>query len=795
MIKNYLKTAWRNLIKNKVNSFINIAGLSVGMAVAILIGLWIWDELSFDQYHQNYNRIALVEQNLKNNGNIDTWAATPYPLANELRKNYGSNFKAVAMAAGLGNHLLSLGDKKLNKRGVYFEPQAPEMLTLKMLKGTRDGLKDPYSVLISASNAKAYFGDADPMNKVLKIDNKLDVKVTGVYEDLPRNSAFADVSFIAPWQLYFNNTEWVRTAADPWRPNAFQIFVQLIDNTSFADVSLKIKDAKLRNLNTELAKKKPQLFLHPMSKWHLYSDFKNGVNIGGRVKYVWLFGIIGVFVLLLACINFMNLSTARSEKRAKEVGIRKAIGSLRSQLIYQFFSESLLFVVLALALSILLVQLSLPFFNSVSDKSMSVLWSSPLFWLMVVGFSLFTGLIAGSYPALYLSSFEPIKVLKGSFRVGRFAAVPRKVLVVIQFTVSITLIIGTIIVFRQIQFAKDRPIGYSRDGLVSIPVLNEDIHKHLDVVTAELLKSEAVVSVAEAGASPTEYSSSSSGFDWKGKDPNMSVDFPTEGVSYDYEKTIGWSFKQGRGFSRSFLTDSSGLVINETAARFMGFNNNAVGETIKWNGDQLKVIGVIKDMIVNSPYEEVRPFIYYLSKNSESTILLKINPKVSATEALGKIEHVFKLYNPSQPFEYHFVDDEYAKKFGNEQRIGKLAACFAGLAIFISCLGLFGMASFLAEQRIKEIGVRKVLGASVFSLWRLMSTDFVVLVIIAILIATPVSYYFMYGWLQGYQYHAGMAWWIYAAAAIGAMAITLLTVSYQSIRAAMLNPVKSLKTE
>ena len=795
MIKNYLKTAWRNLIKNKANSVINIAGLSVGMAVAILIGLWIWDELSFDQYHQNYNRIALVEQNLKNNGEIDTWAATPYPLANELRKNYGSNFKAVVMAAGMGNHLLSLGDKKLNKTGVYFEPQAPEMFTLKMLRGTRDGLKDPYSVLISASNAKAYFGDADPMNKVLKIDNKLDVKVTGVYEDLPRNSTFANISFIAPWQLYFNNTEWVRTAADPWRPNAFQIFVQLIDNTSFANVSVKIKDAKLRNLNTELAKKKPQLFLHPMSKWHLYSDFKNGVNVGGRIKYVWLFGIIGVFVLLLACINFMNLSTARSEKRAKEVGIRKAIGSLRSQLVYQFFSESLLFVVLALALSILLVQLSLPFFNAVSDKNMSVLWSSALFWLMVVGFSLFTGLIAGSYPALYLSSFEPVKVLKGSFKVGRFAAVPRKVLVVIQFTVSITLIIGTIIVFRQIQFAKDRPIGYSRDGLVSVPVLNDDIHKHLDVVKTELLKSQAVVSVAEAGAAPTEYSSSSSGFDWKGKDPNMSVDFPNEGVSYDFEKTIGWNFKQGRGFSRSFLTDSSGLVINETAARFMGFNDNAVGETIKWNGEPLKVIGVIKDMIISSPYEEIRPFIYYLSKNSESTILLKINPEISATEALGKIENIFKLYNPSQPFEYHFVDDEYAKKFGNEQRIGKLAACFAGLAIFISCLGLFGMASFLAEQRIKEIGVRKVLGASVFSLWRLMSTDFVVLVIISILIATPVSYYFMHSWLQGYQYHAGIAWWVFVAAATGAMVITLLTVSYQSIRAALLNPVKSLKTE
>jgi len=795
MNQHYFKTAWRNLVKNKANSFINIAGLSVGMAVAILIGLWIWDELSFDQYHENYNRIAQVEQHLKNNGEINTWAATPYPLANELRKNYGSNFKSVAMATGWGNHLLSLGDKKLNKMGVYFEPQAPEMFTLKMLKGTRGGLKDPYSVLISASTARAYFGDADPMNKVLKIDNKLDVKVTGVYEDLPRNSTFGEITFIAPWQLYFNNTEWVRTAADPWRPNFVQIFVQLADNTTFANVSAHIKDAKLRNINPELAKKKPQLFLHPMSKWHLYSDFKNGVNIGGRIKYVWLFGIIGVFVLLLACINFMNLSTARSEKRAKEVGIRKAIGSLRSQLIYQFFSESLLFVVLALALSIALVQLSLPFFNSVSDKSMSILWASPMFWLMIVGFSLFTGLIAGSYPALYLSSFEPIKVLKGAFKVGRFAAMPRKVLVVIQFTVSIVLIIGTIIVFRQIQFAKDRPIGYSRDGLVSVPVLNDDIHKHLDVVKTELLKSQAVVSVAEAGAAPTEYSSSSSGFEWKGKDPNMSVDFPNEGVSYDFEKTIGWNFKQGRGFSRSFLTDSSGLVINETAARFMGFNDNAVGETIKWNGEPLKVIGVVKDMIISSPYEEIRPFIYYLSKNSESTILLKINPKMSATSALTKIESVFKVYNPSQPFEYHFVDDEYAKKFGNEQRIGKLAACFAGLAIFISCLGLFGMASFLAEQRIKEIGVRKVLGASVFSLWRLMSVDFVVLVFISILVATPVSYYFMHNWLQGYQYHAGITWWIFAAAAIGAMIITLLTVSYQSIRAALLNPVKSLKTE
>ncbi|MCW3116040.1 MAG: FtsX-like permease family protein, partial [Chitinophagaceae bacterium] len=512
------------------------------------------------------------------------------------------------------------------------------------------------------------------------------------------------------------------------------------------------------------------------------------------IQYVWLFGIIGVFVLLLACINFMNLSTARSEKRAKEVGIRKAVGSLRTQLVVQFFSESLLVALLAFVLSIVLVQLILPFFNEVAGKKMSILWANPLFWLLGIGFSLITGLIAGSYPALYLSSFNPVKVLKGTFRAGRLAAIPRKVLVVVQFTVSVILIIGTIIVFRQIQFAKSRPIGYSRDGLITLPMVTTDIHNHFEVVKNELVNSGAIASMTEAGSPTTAVWSTNAGFDWKGKDPGLAVEFPNIDVSYDYGKTVGWQFKEGRDFSREFLTDSTAFVLNETAAKFVGIKN-PVGETLKWDGVPFKIIGVIKDMVVESPYAAVRPTLFHLSTYPGSVVIAKINPTASVSDSLRKIETVFKKYNPAQPFDYQFVDEEYAKKFGNEQRVGKLSSFFAALAIFISCLGLFGMASFVAEQRTKEIGVRKVLGASVFNLWRLLSKDFVLLVLLSCAIAIPIAYYFLHEWLLRYEYRTEISWWIFAASCFGALIITLLTVSFQSIKAALMNPVKSLRTE
>ena len=792
MIKNYFKIAWRNLGKSKMHSFINIAGLSIGMTVAILIGLWIHDEISFNRNFKNYDRIAQVVQNVTNNGEVQTWTNVPWPLADELRKNFGSDFKHIVMASWIGDHVLSADEKKLKKEGGYFEKEAPELFNLEIIRGSGK-LDDPSSLLLSESAAKAYFGDINPINQLMKIDNQMNVKVTGVYKDLPRNSFFANLSFMSTWDMVYNNTEWMRTMEDPWRPNAFTLFVQLNDNADFSAVSAKIRDAKLKKVNEQLAKKKPALFLHPMTKWHLYAEFNNGVNTGGAIQYVWMFGIIGVFVLLLACINFMNLSTARSEKRAKEVGIRKTMGSLRKQLIAQFFTESLLTVIFSFALSLLFVQLLLPFFNSVADKQMSVLWTNPYFWAISMAFIIFTALVAGSYPAFYLSSFRPVKVLKGTFKAGRFAALPRKALVVVQFTVSVILIIGTIIIYKQIQFAKSRPVGYTRQGLVTLP-LTANIHKHFNAIKDELVQTGAIVSIAEAGSPTTSTWSSSSGFGWKGKDPNQSIDFSNVGVSYDYGKTIDWKITEGRDFSRDFATDTSAVILNEAAVNFMNLKN-PVGETVTWWDAKLTVVGVIHNMVMNNPYDEPRPTIFNLSTDEQSVSIAKINPSSNAKDALTKIETVFKKFERDQLFDYKFVDEEYAKKFSSEERVGKLASFFAILAIAISCLGLFGLASFVAAQRTKEIGVRKVLGATVLGVWNLLSKDFVALVFISFLIAAPVAWYMMNSWLQSYNYRVAINWEIFLLAGLMAIAIALITVSFQAIKAALANPVKSLRTE
>jgi putative ABC transport system permease protein len=795
MYRSYFKTAYRNMVKNKLHSFINITGLSVGMAVAITIGLWIWDELSYNKDHEHYERIAQVIQNVTNNGEVQTWRSIPYPLAEELRKNYGSDFREVALSTQLFDRLFDAGEKKVNRPGLFAEPSLAQLLSLTMVKGTRDALKDPSSILISFATAKASFGDADPLNQTIKLDDEIALQVGGVYEDIPENSTFAGTAFIAPWQALLNNTDWIRNMHDPWRPNAFVLFVQLADHASFTTASEKIKYAKLNKVNTELAKKKPELFLDPMNRWHLYSEFKDGKNAGGRIRYVWLFGVIGGFVLLMACINFMNLSTARSEKRAKEVGIRRAIGSLRTQLIAQFFSESILMALLALVCSLLLVQLVLPAFNAVADKQMSLLWTSPVFWLLCLGFSLFTGLIAGSYPALYLSSVGSGSALKGVVKAGGAAVIPRKVLVVVQFTVSVVLIIGTSVVFRQVQFAKNRPLGYESSGLLAVPVSYvPEIHKHFDVVKAELEKNEAIVAMAEASAPTTGTWSSSSGFDWEGKDPNLSVDFPVFSISHDYGSTIGWEIAKGRDFSREFLSDSSAVILNEAAVNFMGLQE-PVGEILRWNGQAMTIIGVASDMITTSPYDPVKPAVYFLSNGPDNYAILKINPRTSAAVAIARIEETFKKFSGDQPFEYQFIDDSYAKKFGNEERIGTLSTYFAVLAIFISCLGIFGLASFVAEQRTKEIGVRKVLGASIFDLWKMLSGDFVLLVVFSCTIAVPIAYYLLNEWLEGYQYRTGIPLWICVAASLGTLAITLTTVSFHTIQAARMNPVKSLRTE
>jgi ABC-type antimicrobial peptide transport system permease subunit len=715
-------------------------------------------------------------------------------LAGELRKNYGSDFKHLAMAVNWGDHILTIENKKLKSTGGYFEKDMPAMFSLDMLHGKRDVLKDPSSVLISASAAKAWFGNNDAVGKVFKVDQMQPLKVAGVYKDFPRNSALSRLDFIASWDFWYHSNNDLKDMEDPWRPNFITLFAQINDNTDFEKVSAKIKDAKLKNVNPQLQKKKPALFLMPMNKWHLYGEFKDGKNAGGAIKYVKMFGIIGLFVLLLACINFMNLSTAKSEKRAKEVGIRKTVGSLRIQLILQFFSESLLTVTFAFVLAIAAAWLALPFFNQVADKDMHILWASPVFWLIGIAFILVTAIIAGSYPAFYLSSFRPVKVLKGTFKAGRFAAIPRKVLVVLQFSVSVALIIGTIIVYQQIQFARSRPVGYSRANLITIPIADSNIHAHFDAVKNELMQTGVVASFAESESPTTGVWNSTSGFSWPGKDPNLSTDFGVVAGSYDYGKTVGWEIKEGRDFSRDYATDSAAVILNESAVKYMNLED-PVGKTVTWWDQQLKVIGIIKNMVIESPYSDVRPLIYPMLSYQGNVAIIKLKPQVSAGKGLKKIESIFKRYNPEQPFEYKFVDEEYAKKFGNEERIGKLSGVFTMLAIIISCLGLFGLTSFVAEQRKKEIGVRKVLGASVFNVWNLLSKDFVMLVVIAFLIAVPLSYYFMHEWLQNYSYRTTLSFWIFIAAGAGALLITIVTVSFQAIKAAIANPVKSLRTE
>jgi len=544
---------------------------------------------------------------------------------------------------------------------------------------------------------------------------------------------------------------------------------------------------------------KPELFIHPMRKWHLFSKFVNRANASSEeLKFVWFYGIIGAFVLLLACINFMNLSTARSEKRAKEVGIRKTMGSARSQLIAQFFSESVLMAAFAYLLSIGLVALALPWFNGVAGKTISIPFENAWFWLTGAGFIMITGLLAGCYPALYLSSFNAVNALKGTFRAGRFAAAPRKALVVMQFTASTILIIGTIVVYRQIQFAKNRPVGYSRDGLLTVQMNMPDFQGKYDLIRNELKSTGMVSEVAETGGSLTGLSSETGGIDWPGRNPAAESSFGTVPVTYEFGKTVGWQFMDGRDFSRTFITDSSGFVINEAAVKYMGLKN-PVGKTITFaaNGgkaQQYKIVGIIKDMVMNSPFEPAYPTVFFLN-GGMGAILIKINQNKSAAEALPKIQAVFKNLVPAAPFDYSFVNEEYGKKFAAEERIGQLAGAFASLAILISCLGLFGLASFVAEQRTKEIGIRKVLGASVYTVWQLLSKEFIFLIVISMVIATPIAYYFMHNWLQNYQYRTELSWWIFAAAGAGALLITLLTVSFQSIKAALMNPVKSLKSD
>ncbi|MFD2826444.1 ABC transporter permease [Leeuwenhoekiella polynyae] len=798
MFKNYINIAFRNLLKHKGYSAINIFGLALGMAVTLMIGLWVADEVNFNSYFENKPRLAQVYQSQTFNGKTQTGPAIPRPLEFALRENFESKFKYLSMASWSKSRNFNYKETAISLDGYSVQPEFTQMINLKIIQGDAAALKSSNAIMLSQTAAKTMFGAGNAMGKIIKVNDVDHMIVSAIYEDIPEGNDFKDMEYLMPWSLYAKK-DWIESSIDQWGNNSFQLFVELADGVDLASASAAITSVK-KESDAEVAPFNPQLFLFPMREWHLHSNFEDGVQTGGRIENVWLFGIIGAFVLLLACINFMNLATARSEKRVIEVGIRKTIGSTKNQLIKQFLTESFLVVIMACILALAITLVFLKPFNTLADKAITFPWSNLVFWVVILLFIAFTALVSGSYPALYLSSFRPIKVLKGTFKVGKLATLPRKILVVTQFSVSAALIIGTLIVMSQIDFSKNRPTGYTTENLIQIPVMsNQFLGKH-DMMRNQFKKSGAVLEMATSSSPTTEVWSNQSGYGWEGKPEGFQEDLAYTQISYEYVETLKIKMAAGRGFSREFPTDSTAVILNESAVAYMGLQD-PVGKYLTQGSNEggmrkLQIIGVMKDMVVQSPYEPVKQAIYMFDGfNNASYWNLRLNPENSMRENLATVEKVFKEHFPNALFHYDFIDQEYAKKFAEEDRIASLAKVFTALAIVISCLGLFGLASFVAEQRTKEIGVRKVLGASVANLWMLLSKDFLVLVFIALLIAAPVSYYLMHNWVQKFTYHTEISIWIFIAAGAGALGITLFTVSFQALKAAFANPVKSLRTQ
>jgi putative ABC transport system permease protein len=786
MFKNYLKVAFRNLWKNKAFSIINITGLAIGMASAILILLWIQNELSYEGFHEKKDRIYEAWNRAVFSEKLHCWNTTPKVLAGALKRDL-PEVEQACRVNWTHKYLFSIGDKRIMTGGNTVDSNFLQVFTFPLVQGDpATALKEPNSVVLTESLAGNLFGKENPMGKTVKIDNKDFFKVTGVAKNPPVNSRFS-FRYLIPWS-------YLRKIGDDdvnWGNNSTRTYVLLKEHASLASVAPKVKVMKMRYDSSE---KHWEMFFYPMSRWRLYSSFKGAEESGGKIEYVRLFGIIAAFILLIACINFMNLSTARSEKRAKEVGIRKVVGAQKGALVSQFIGESILLALLAGIVALIIVQISLPGFNILTDKKLSVHYGSPYLWLTGLAFVIFTGLLAGSYPAFFLSSFQPVKVLKGTFKAVNALITPRKVLVVLQFSFAIILIICTIIVRQQIDHARNREVGYNKSNLI-YHFLTGDITKNYELIKGELLSSGAAVSVCKTSSPLTESYSDSWGFDWEGKAPEDKTDFSRFCTDQGLIATTGLKLSQGRDFNlKQYPTDSAGIILNESAVKAMSFKK-PLGQIIRDNGVTWHVIGVIKDFVLQSPYTPITPMVIEGAKGWFSTMNIRLNDANTTAQNLKKAEAIFKRYNPEYPFEYTFVDEEYSQKFDDEKRTGTLAAVFAGLTIFISCLGLFGLATYMAENRVKEIGVRKVLGASVTSVVSLLSRDFLRLVIISFFIAAPVAWWAMYKWLESYPYRVPIQWWVFLSAGVLSMGIAVLTVSWQAIRAALANPARSLRSE
>lgn len=786
MIRNYFKIAWRNLRKNKAFSFLNISGLAIGMASAVLILLWVRNEISYDQFHKNKDFIYEAWNRGKMDDKIQCWESTPQILGLTLKKDYPE----VAMVARTVKtwKVTSVGDKKFSTESMIVDPEFLKIFSFRFTQGNGlTALESPNAVVITQKMAKRMFGDINPMNMILRVDT-MNYIVSGVMEDLPPNTRFS-FDFLVNWNMV-KALGWEDAM---WENNFVNTFLLLKPESN-----PEIFNNKIRTISQVHSRGavKEEIFLHPLARWHLYSRFENGKASGGEIDTVRLFMVVAAFILLIACINFMNLSTARSEHRAKEVGIRKVSGARRSALVTQFLGESLFISTISGILGLLLVRVFLPSFNLVIGKTLSLPFNNIFFWLFALLFILLTGLLAGSYPAFFLSSFKPVSVLKGKFRNVQSLVTPRRILVVLQFSFAIVLIISTLVVVQQIKYAQLRDSGYNKAHLL-YHYTTGTINQKYPMMKAELLRSGLVTMVNRTSWPLTQIWSDTWDLVWQGKSPFDKTDFDRFSADEHLADLAGLTLISGRDLDPAkYPTDSTAALLNEAAVKTMNFKN-PLGQLVRDDRITYHIVGVVRNFILSSPFDPVKPMMIEGagSQSGFNVVNMKLAAGADMQSGINKIEQIFKKYNPDYPFEYHFVDQDYAKKFDDTRRTATLSALFAGLTILISCLGLFGLASFMAVQRTKEIGVRKVLGASVLSLWKLLSGDFVVLVLISLCIAVPTAYYFMNDWLAQFQYRAVLSWWIFASAGLGAMAITLLTVSYQAIRAALGNPANSLRTE
>ncbi|MBT1690469.1 ABC transporter permease [Dawidia soli] len=789
MFKNYFLVTLRNLLKNGFYSFINIAGLSIGITCSILILLWVYDEVSYDRFLPKADRLYQVWANAKFDGKVQSWTSVPLPTYEGMRAA-DSHIKRAAVTDWGGDHLLTVGETRLTKRGYWVGEDFLQMFEFPLLVGQADQvMADPRSIVITEATAKALFGDEDPINKVIRLDNEQDVKVSGVLRNLPTNSTF-QFDFILPWKFREQINNWVRENTTNWGNYSFQVFVELDDPAHHAAVESRVKMMLQEHGEKDT---KPELFLYPLLHWRLHSSFDNGVETGGMIEYVQLFTIIAIFILIIACINFMNLATARSERRAREVGIRKSIGSRRRELVLQFIGESTFISFIAFVIAVLLAQLLLPYYNDMVEKKLVIGYLTSRFWLFSLGLIFVTGLVAGSYPAFYLSSFQPVKVLKGKPTAGKGASLPRKILVTLQFGFSILLIIGTLVIYQQIQLLKGRTLGYDQENLMAINYTNE-VSKNYKAIKLDLLASGAVEAVTKSNSAITDINSNNF-LGWPGKPEELRVIFTTIATEYDWAKTMGIRILEGREFSEDFKSDTSAIIINKAALELMNLKDPILGTELDLWGKKRTLIGVVDNVLMGSPNEPVKPMFAILDPEWIDAVSVRLKKTNDLQASINVVKAVFEKHAPAYPFEYRFADVEFQKKFTTINLTSQLASIFATLTILITGLGLFGLASFTAEQRTKEIGIRKVLGASVPSLVQMISRDFSVLVIIAFTISSPLAWWLLTMYLERYTIRTSIGWWVFPLTGIVSLIFALIIVSTQALRAAHANPVNSLRSE